>query len=325
MNDTADTQLMTRAAWLYYVGGINQQKTSERLGITRARVNKLLQQARESGIVSITINDREVGLLPVEESIAKHFRLTCCICTPQLGLEENTGVSSGDYAEFPRRAVGAAAATYLRQKLASQPDMTVGTGWGRTLEQVPRHLAGFDASAARFVSLMGSLTANSAFNPFEVVQALARATSAEGYYLPVPFVADSHSDRNILMKQSTVSKPLKLARHADMALISIGELTEHSLLRRQRMITQAEVRSLRKAGAVGDTTGIFFNKQGKAVDHPLNQRTLGVGFDALKRSKTVILSAGFEKIDALHALLNSGVATGLIIDGDSALALSERF
>ena len=212
----------------------------------------------------------------------------------------------------------------MRQILGAQPQLVIGTGWGRTLEHVSRHLAGFDAPQARFVSLMGSLTANSAFNPFEVVQALSRATGAEGYYLPVPFIADSSSDRDVLLKQSTVSRPLKLARQADMALISIGELSENCLLRQQRMISQADLRSLRKAGAVGDTTGIFFDKRGLCVDHPLNQRTLGVGFEALKRSNTVVLSAGVEKIEALQALLNSGMATGLIIDGDSAIALQSR-
>jgi DNA-binding transcriptional regulator LsrR (DeoR family) len=42
---------------------------------------------------------------------------------------------------------------------------------------------------------MGSLTANSAYNPFEVVHALARATGGEGFVLPVPFIADSVEDR----------------------------------------------------------------------------------------------------------------------------------
>ena len=41
-----DEMLMARAAWLYYVGGLNQEATAKRLGITRARVNKLLQDAR---------------------------------------------------------------------------------------------------------------------------------------------------------------------------------------------------------------------------------------------------------------------------------------
>jgi DNA-binding transcriptional regulator LsrR (DeoR family) len=139
----------------------------------------------------------------------------------------------------------------------------------------------------------------------------------------VPFIADSPTDRKVLVSQRAVSKPLKLANRAKLSLISIGELAEHSLLRQQRMITQSDLRSLRKTGAVGDTTGTFFDMKGQAVDHPLNQRTLSVDFSALKQSNTVVLSAGLEKIEALRALLASGVISGLIIDGDSAMALAQ--
>lgn len=40
--------LMVRVAWLYYVGGFNQEATASRLGLTRARVNKILGEARET-------------------------------------------------------------------------------------------------------------------------------------------------------------------------------------------------------------------------------------------------------------------------------------
>ena len=42
-----DQVLMARAAWLYYIGGLNQEATAKRLGLTRARVNKLLADARD--------------------------------------------------------------------------------------------------------------------------------------------------------------------------------------------------------------------------------------------------------------------------------------
>ena len=87
-------------------------------------------------------------------------------------------------------------------------------------------MSGVRTPKAQFVSLMGSLTANSAFNPFEVVQALAEATGARAIFLPVPFIADSPEDRDVLLSQRAVARPLHLARYTDIALISVGELTE---------------------------------------------------------------------------------------------------
>ncbi len=105
--DTAleDEMLMARAAWLYYVGGLNQEAAAKRLGITRARVNKLLQDARETGLVSITINPTNVGLLPVEDAIRDKFGLDFCICTPALASDRKETEASGILKDFAFRAV----------------------------------------------------------------------------------------------------------------------------------------------------------------------------------------------------------------------------
>jgi DNA-binding transcriptional regulator LsrR (DeoR family) len=118
-----------------------------------------------------------------------------------------------------------------------------------------------------------------------------------------------------------VQKALQIARAMTVGYISIGELSETSLLRRQDMITAEEMAELRAVGAVGDTNGMFFDAAGRAVDHPLNRRTLAVGFDDLRRCNVVALVAGVAKLRAARAFLASGVARGLIVDGDTALQI----
>lgn len=316
-----DDVMMSRAAWLYYVGGLNQEATAKRLGTTRARVNKLLSDAREAGLVSITINPSNVGLLPVEEAIRARYGLDFCICTPALRFDTPGKQDDALLVPFAFRAVGAAAASHLRRHLSETPDAVIGTGWGRTLEQMTLQMAGVTAPRARFISLMGSLTANSAYNPFEVVHSLAKTSGGEGFFLPVPFIADTAEARDVLVSQQSVQHALSLAKSATVAYISLGELREDSLLRRQNMITAQELSELRKCGAVGDTNGLFFNAAGAAVDHPLNYRTIGLGLEDLRKIPTVALAAGGSKIDAVRGFLASGIATGLVIDGDTALDL----
>jgi DNA-binding transcriptional regulator LsrR (DeoR family) len=185
-------------------------------------------------------------------------------------------------------------------------------------------MSGTNCPNARFISLMGSLTANSAFNPFEVVQALAQATGGEGYFLPVPFIADSPEDRQVLITQRAVAKPMDLAKRADVALISVGELTKSSLLRQQGMISQQDLDELREAGAVGDTNGLFFDARGKIVKHDLINLTIGAGVEDLTKMRTVLLSGGLRKVEATEAILRGRFVRGLIIDGDSAIRLAER-
>lgn len=317
-----DDALMVRAAWFYYVGGLNQEMTAARLGLTRARVNKMLAEARETGLVSISIDHQRVGVLPLEDRLRMRFGLDFCISTPAFGFHDTSKQDSEVRKQIAFRAVGVAAANHLKTLLSENDSLTVGTGWGRTIEQMTLHLAGVRAPHARFISIMGSLTANNAYNPFEVVHSLARRTGGEGYFLPVPFIADSVDDKKVLISQRSVVKALEIARSASVCFISAGELTEESLLRRQGMISGAELESLRQAGAVGDTNGIFFDSEGRQVDHELNERTIALGFEELKALPVLLLIAGLEKIQAARALLRSGVVNGLIIDGDAAEALA---
>lgn len=317
MDDLTEAELMTRAAWLYHVAGLTQAQASRRLGLTRARVNRLLQQAREAGIVRISVDERDLGMLKVEETLRVRFGLETCIATIPL-----PPCPRDDDRDAVLRLVGAAGARLLRDRLAAEPEAIVGIGWGRTVAALAQAFAGPPAPRTRFVSLMGSLTAKSAVNPFDVVQKLAQVTGGEGYFLPVPFLADNARDRDLLLAQRAVRAPLALACRARFAIISVGELTERSLLFEKGMLGTSELAELHAAGAVGDTNGIFFDRTGRPVDHPLNARSVAVGLDQLRRMETVLLSAGLHKLGATRALLRSGAIRGLVIDGNSALALA---
>ena len=323
-----DAAIIVRAAWLYHVGGLTQEEVAGRLGVHRTRVARLLAEARERGLVSVSINHEAVRDLATEDAIARRHGLDFCLVTPAMGDLTGTGpahvaAQSAAQAAIARRAVGSAAATFLKGRLMLGRPVTVGVSWGRTLEQVALHLSGVQNPQARFVSLMGSLTRNSASNPFEVVQALAARTGGEGYFLPVPFIADSAADRAVLMSQRTVAEVLSIAEAADLYLISVGELLETSFLRQQAMLSASELRSVRAQGAVADSLGRLFDGAGAQVDHELARRTLALDFERLRSRDVVLLAGGLQKAAAGQALLRTGVVRGLVIDGDAARALAE--
>ena len=316
----SDAALLARAAWLYHVGGLTQEEVARRLGLHRTRVVRLLGEARERGLVNVTINHDAARDLDLESEIARTYGLDFCLITPSMGLDEGVVEPKLVAAQemIARRAVGASAANFLRGKLASGKPITVGVSWGRTLEQMTVHLSGVQNPQARFVSLMGSLTRNSASNPFEVVQALAARTGGEGHFLPVPFIADTEADRAVLMSQRSVAEALALARSADLFLISVGELLETSFLRVQGMLSEQELRSVRARGAVADSLGRLFDRSGAQLDHELAHRTLALAFEELAGRDVVLLAGGLQKAHAVQALLRAGVVQGLVIDGDTA-------
>lgn len=326
LNHDSDDALLVRTAWLYHVAGLTQEEVARRVGLHRSRVNRLLAEARERGLVSVTIHHESGRELDAERAIAERFGLDFCLSTPAIGVE-------GDVAADPaalrmqgliaRRAVGTAGANFLRGKLGEGP-IKVGVSWGRTLEQVAQQLSGVRNPQALFVSLLGSLTRNSASNPFEVVQAFAARTGGEGHFLPVPFIADSAADRDVLLSQRSVAEALALARSADLFLISAGELTETAFLRAQNMVSAEELRDIRGRGAVCDTLGRLFDAGGREVRHELSGRTLAVDPEDLRGRRAVLVAGGLEKTDAIDGLLRAGLVAGLITDGDTALAIAGR-
>ena len=319
-----DATIMVRAAWLYHVAGLTQEQVAGRLGVHRSRIVRLLGEARDRGLVSVTINHDFARDFETEGAIAREYGLDFCLVTPPIGFDLLPAHPKLAAAQdtMARRAVGNASASLLRGKLGLGTPITVGVSWGRTLEQMSVHLSGVQNARARFVSLMGSLTRNSASNPFEVVQALAARTGGEGHFLPVPFIADTEADRAVLMSQRSVAEALALARSADLFVISVGELTETAFLRDQGMLSAAELDGVRAGGAVADSLGRLFDARGAAVEHELARRTLALEFEALRGREVVLLAGGLGKVAATRALLRTGVVKGLVIDGDSSRLLA---
>ena len=77
-----DEQLATRAAWFYFVAGLTQAQIGKKLGINRIRVNRLLAQAREQGMVQIRITGRLADCIELENKIKERFKIDQAIVVP---------------------------------------------------------------------------------------------------------------------------------------------------------------------------------------------------------------------------------------------------
>ena len=51
-----EDSLIVKTAWYYYIENMTQQKISEKLGISRMKVIKLLEKARQTGVIQFKIS-----------------------------------------------------------------------------------------------------------------------------------------------------------------------------------------------------------------------------------------------------------------------------
>lgn len=301
-----EEQVATRAAWLYFVAGLTQAQIGKKLGLNRTRVNRLLAQARDQGLVQINITGRLASCVELEEKLKQRY-----------GLEDATVVPTPPDQELIPQVIATAAAAALSARL--KDGMSVGVGWGRTLrlsiQSVPRRQLG----RLSVVSLLGGLTRGSAMNPHETASHLADLVGAQCYYVAAPALTDTQSTRDLLMAQPMLREIFERGAKVDLAFLSVGELTPTSTMVRVGLISRADVDSLREAGAVGDISAHWIDREGRVVDHELNRRVVALSPETLKHIPCVMIaSGGRTKAQGLRGVLRAGMCHVLVTDEQTA-------
>jgi lsr operon transcriptional repressor len=308
-----EAQTQVRAAWLYYVEGLTQAEIAERLKMTRLRVNRLLAEARSSGLVNITINSRLESCVRLERALVAEFGLKAAVVVPSPADPDQVAAQ-----------IGKAAGDFVSRIIEESPSGIFGVGWGGTLRETIRHIRAGQYRGLTVTSMMGGLTYGIEINTFEIASRFARLWQAECHYLAAPIYAGTPQSRDTILAQDVFEAAFARIQATDVAILSAGDLSERSLLVRYGLPGDIRVEGLARAGAVGDILGQFIDRSGQAIAHPINRRAIALPLDELRRIPTVILaSGGTNKADIIAASLRGKLASVLITDEDAAAAIVE--
>lgn len=305
-----DEQLRVRVAWLYFMEGLTQADIAAKLGITRLRANRLLGEARESGLVNIQVNARLSGCVALERELIA-----------EAGLKDAVIVPTPADAEQIHAVLGRATADYLARHLGESRVRAIGIGWGATLRETVRHLASANLPELSINSMMGGLTYGSELNTFEITSEFARRVNAQCNYLAAPIYAGSPKSRDTILAQDVFRETFQRLATNDLALMSVGDLSRRSLLIRYGLPKDVTVESLRAAGAVGDIMGTFLDQRGQPIKHPVNKRVIALPIEMLRKVDTAIVaSGGLNKTAILAGVLRARLCNVLVSDEASARA-----
>jgi DNA-binding transcriptional regulator LsrR (DeoR family) len=301
----SDEQLQVRIAWHYYVEGLTQKEIAEKLGVNRVRVNRLLAASRASRLVQVQINSRLSTCVTLEQQLIQRF------C-----LQEVIVVPSSDDPDLIQESIGFATGNWISDNISQI--RSIGIGWGRTLRLSLRSIRGNSMPDLSVVSLLGSLTRGDGTNTFEIAYRFADIFDAQRHYLAAPVFASSRELRDSILAEDELRMVIDRAKNVDTALLSVGDLSMKSLMVRLTPVKD-HIRDLQRAGAVGDILGHFLDRDGKVIDHPLNQRVIGLEFADLGHIDRVVLaSGGMHKLDILRAVLQRKLIHVLIVDETTA-------
>jgi DNA-binding transcriptional regulator LsrR (DeoR family) len=304
-------RLRLRAAWMYYVEEMTQNAIADRLGIGRVTVVRLLNDARVLHEVRVSLSRDIAELLRLEFALVQAFGLNEAVVAPVSG-------KSAD----PTLPIGAATGEYVSKLLRN--DMRIGLGWGRTLINALPFVSERPVANLSVVSLLGGITKTKQYNPSEFAWQFARLFQADCYLVAAPALVDSVGTKRALMERCGLKDILDFARALDAVVISAGGMSSDDTIFRFGFVGERERRSLMAKGAVGDLLCHYFDRQGRLVDHPINEAVMAVPIEGLtKTPERILASGGAHKTQAILGAIAALRPTVLITDEMTAKSLLE--
>lgn len=302
IDETDKRALSVKVAQLYYQNDWRQSRIAAELNLSRPTVSRLLQYARESGIVQIKISNPLVSTQQLAAELKDYYHLDQVIVVPS----EMT--ASGELLEL----VGAAAAEYIETIV--KDDDTIGLAWGKTIHAIAQHLSPEDVHGVTVVQLKGSVANTKQKNyAFESVNAFASAFHTLPQYLPLPVIFDHQETKELVEQDTHIKYIMDLGRQADIAVFTVGTVRDSALLFHLGYFSQAEQEYLQQH-AVGDVFSRFIDQNGSIVAPQINQRTIGIDLEQLKKiPQRVMVIANPAKTQAAAGALKAGYANVLVI------------
>jgi DNA-binding transcriptional regulator LsrR (DeoR family) len=312
MAKTDELRLMTKVARLYYEREMRQGEIAGLMGLSQASISRLLNSAKEAGIVRITVNIPNGVNSEIEEQVAQKY-----------GLKDIIVVDCEDDQDeiLLQREIGSAAAYYV-ETIIHNNDVVGISSWSGTLlalvdamHQVPGR------AGVQVVQILGGIG-----NPSAEVHAnrltgrFASLVNGTAHFLPAPGILGSEAALKVLLADQYVREATHLFDRVSIALVGIGDIEPSKLLTLSgNVFSLDEQEELRGKGAVGDILLRFFDEYGKPVKGPLSNRVVSMSLEQLTRAnRAIAVAGGRRKYKAILGALRGKWINVLVTDRRTA-------
>lgn len=305
-----DIELMVQAAKMYYMEGLTQEKISKQLGISRSAISMVLSEAREFGIVQISIKDPKQNVDEVSEEFIKRFGLKGCLVIP-------TGIESQ---RLVTKIVASRGANFAEQVLKCHS--TVGIAWGSTCYEFMLAFANESKlSDINVVPVIGGTSRiSSEYQLNEMVRMFAEKLQGSPSFIYAPAIAESVHDKELYMQSMSMKSIVEKWNMMDAAIVSAG--APPTYYNNKTIDDPVEMKSTyeqNKSKAVGDIGARRFNIAGEFLQNDYNARIMGVDEDIMRSIENVIcIAAGKQKVLSIIGALRTKVIDYFVTDESTA-------
>ena len=199
--------LLAQVASLYYEDGLTQAEIARQVDASRSTISRLLQEAREAGIVEITIHYPWKTDPKLEKRLEERFQLRKALVLAARGRV---------YSEV-LRGLGVLAARYIDRALTQ--DSTLGISWGTAVHSTAQALRPKRRLPITVVQMIGAVgIGDPLIDGPDLARLMADIYRGEYRYLHAPLVVENGQVRQGLLQEPRIQETLSLARKVDIAL-----------------------------------------------------------------------------------------------------------
>lgn len=297
--------LMAKAAWYYYFQDMTQQQISNRIGISRIRVIKLLDKARQTGMIQFSLRKGNEERLLIEKQLMERYGLDDVFVVP--GPEDPAQVNAN---------IADAASMYITERL--HEGSVINIGYGDTPSRVLNNLATTAETPITCVSLTGGVS-------YYLPNARSNVFNARLHLLPAPLLASSHEMADAFRHENSVSEISRMIELAQLSVVGIGSMADTATIVQSGILSRNDLTYLSMQGAKGDVLSHFVDENGKLIHSSIEDRLISTSMEKLSQLRNVIgVAAGKVKADAIRAVLRGGILDTLITDTETAKAILDQ-
>lgn len=302
------------AARAYYIDQLPQMEVARLMGVSQAKVSRMLTLARDRGLVQITVVESNPRDSNLEEDLKRLFKIDAIVIRP----------IPGQHPEELRQLVGYLAAQSLLSWLENA--RAVAIAGGRTIQTVVQRLKRLKPiDHADVIQAMGTVDASP--GPFDAVElglTLSRHWGSHFVRLNTPALLHDADTCARLLRLEQVRHVMGRLAEADAALVGVGTLT-NSVFADRGVISPLDRKTLENEGAVGEILGRFYDRHGNECETSYRNRIVSLPLEQLRQIPIRVgITTGIDRADAVGAAICGHLLNRLVIDGLGAQALLEH-
>lgn len=300
-----NARLLRRILYAYYLDGVSQAEIANRLGLSTAKVNRLVRQAREQGFVEVRITIPGKEAYHLERRLEERFGLREAVVVPGLAEEETVAL----------QRVGEAAAGYLLSRL--QGGETVCMGGGRAMLALVQAIHSAQPFQVQMVPAIGGVQGAHFSDVNTLASELARRLGGQAVALHAPAFVETAQEREAVYSLRHVRETLALAENAQVALVGIGSLVPEtsSYFQFTSLSLDAVARVVQEQHGSGEILAQMFDVTGQPVARPYAGRVIGLPLSTLRAIPLVVgVAVGRHKVASILGALRGGYIHTLVTD-----------